>query len=150
MSEILAFYGTVYFSIMVGDSVKEALTSCGKTSMFLSFTGGKHLTQLQQNTYRGLDDGIPGRRFLLVARNPHIYKYSALFEPIHGKRVLITYFRQLAKVQASLCIHAVSPEPSLFAHTRKGLRGSFIQTATSLTLLSGWACAFEGFQTAQR
>lgn len=41
------------------DSVKEALTSCGKTSMFLSFTGGKHLTQLQQNTYRGLDDGIP-------------------------------------------------------------------------------------------
>ena len=47
--------------------------------------------------------------------------------------------RQTTKAQVSLPIHAVSPEHSLLAHTIKGLRGSFKQRATSLTLLSGHA-----------
>ena len=46
-----------------------------------------------------------------------------------------------AKVQASLCIGAVSPEPSLLAHTSSESRGTFRQKARSLALLNGWACA---------
>ena len=57
--------------------------------------------------------------------------------------------RQTVKAQASLHICAVSPEPSLFAHTVKGVRGSFRQRATSLTLSSGRMYTFEWFQTAQ-
>ena len=36
-----------------------------------------------------------------------------------------------------ICIRAVSPEPSLLAHTR----GTFRQKARSLAPLNGWACA---------
>ena len=46
-----------------------------------------------------------------------------------------------AKVQASLCIHAVSPEPSLLAHTSSESRGTFRPKARSLSPLNGWACA---------
>ena len=45
------------------------------------------------------------------------------------------------KVQASLRIHAVSPEPSLLAHTSSESRGTFRQKARSLAPLNGWACA---------
>ena len=46
-----------------------------------------------------------------------------------------------AKVQASLRIRAVSPEPSLLALTRSESRGTFRQKARSLAPLNGWACA---------
>ena len=46
-----------------------------------------------------------------------------------------------AKVQASLRIRAVSPEPPLLAHTSSGSRGTFRQKARSLAPLNGWACA---------
>ena len=46
-----------------------------------------------------------------------------------------------AKVQASLRIRAVSPEPSLLAHISSESRGTFRQKARSLTPLNGWACA---------
>ena len=46
-----------------------------------------------------------------------------------------------AKVQASLCIPAVSPEPPLLAHTSSESRRSFRQKARSLAPLNGWACA---------
>ena len=46
-----------------------------------------------------------------------------------------------AKVQASLRIRAVSPEPSLLAHTSRESRGTFRQKARSLAALNGWACA---------
>ena len=46
-----------------------------------------------------------------------------------------------AKVQASLRIRAVSPEPPLLAHTSSESRGTFRQTARSLAPLNGWACA---------
>ena len=48
-----------------------------------------------------------------------------------------------AKVQASLRIRAVSPEPSLLAHTSSVSRGTFRQKARSLAPLNGWACAVE-------
>ena len=46
-----------------------------------------------------------------------------------------------AKVQASLRIRAVSPEPSLLAHTSSESRGIIRKKARSLTPLNGWACA---------
>ena len=48
-----------------------------------------------------------------------------------------------AKVQASLRIRAVSPEPLLLAHTSNESRGTFRQKARSLAPLNGWACAVE-------
>ena len=46
-----------------------------------------------------------------------------------------------AKVQASLRIRAVSPEPPLLAHTSSESRGTFRQKVRSLAPLNGWACA---------
>ena len=46
-----------------------------------------------------------------------------------------------AKVQASLRIRAVSPEPSLLAHASSESRGTMRQKARSLAPLDGWACA---------
>ena len=46
-----------------------------------------------------------------------------------------------AKVQASLRIRAVSPEPPLLAHTSIESRGTFRQKARSLAPLNIWACA---------
>ena len=46
-----------------------------------------------------------------------------------------------AKVQASLSIRAVSPEPPLLAQTSRESRGTFRQKARSLAPLNGWACA---------
>ena len=46
-----------------------------------------------------------------------------------------------AKVQASLRIRAVSPEPPLLAHTSSESKGAFRQKARSLAPLNGWACA---------
>ena len=45
-----------------------------------------------------------------------------------------------AKVQASLRIRAVSPEPPLLAHTSSESRGTIRQKARSITPLNGWAC----------
>ena len=45
------------------------------------------------------------------------------------------------KVQASLRIRAVSPEPPLLTHTSSESRGTFRQKARSLAPLNGWACA---------
>ena len=50
-----------------------------------------------------------------------------------------------AKVQASLRIHAVSPEPPLLAHTSSESRGIFRQKARSLAHLNGWACEVKIF-----
>ena len=46
-----------------------------------------------------------------------------------------------AKVQASLRIRAVSPEPSPLAHRSSESRGTFRQKARSLAPLNGWGCA---------
>ena len=48
---------------------------------------------------------------------------------------------RVAKVQASLRIRAVSPEPSLLAHISRESRETFRQKARSLAPLNGWACA---------
>ena len=46
-----------------------------------------------------------------------------------------------AKVQVSLRIRAVLPEPPLLAHTSCESRGTFRQKARSLAPLNGWTCA---------
>ena len=57
------------------------------------------------------------------------------------KRIWYLSPMRAAKVQASLRIRAVSPEPSLLAHTNSESRGTFRQKARSLAPLNGWACA---------
>ena len=57
------------------------------------------------------------------------------------KRIWFLSPMRAAKVQASLRIRAVSPEPSLLAHTNSESRGIFRQKARSLAPLNGWACA---------
>ena len=59
------------------------------------------------------------------------------------KRIWYLSPMRAAKVQASLCIRAVSPEPSLLAHTSSESRGTFRQKARSLAPLNGRACAFK-------
>ena len=57
------------------------------------------------------------------------------------KRIWYLSPMRAAKVQASLRIRAVSPEPSLLAHISSESRGTFRQKARSLAPLNGWACA---------
>ena len=85
------------------------------------------------------------RDFLL--KNKHI-KTKTLTTTIHIQhnmdRVMrIWYLSPMgaAKVQASLRIRAISPEPLLLAHTSSESRGTFRQKARSLAPLNGWACA---------
>ena len=57
------------------------------------------------------------------------------------KRIWYLSPMRAAKVQASLRIRAVSPEPPLLAHTSSESRGTFRQKARSLASLNDWACA---------
>ena len=59
----------------------------------------------------------------------------------HVKRIWYLSPMWAAKVQASLRIRAVSPEPPLLAHTSSESRGTFRQKARSLAPLNDWACA---------
>ena len=57
------------------------------------------------------------------------------------KRIWYLSPMRAAKVQASLRIRAVSPEPSLLALRSRESRETFRQKARSLAPLNGWACA---------
>ena len=57
------------------------------------------------------------------------------------KRIWYLSPMRAAKVQASLRICAVSPEPPLLAHRSSESRGTLRQKARSLAPLNGWACA---------
>ena len=57
------------------------------------------------------------------------------------KRIWYLSPMRAAKVQASLRIRAVSPEPSLLAHTSSESRGTFRQKARSQAPLNDWTCA---------
>ena len=59
------------------------------------------------------------------------------------KRIWYLSPMRATKVQASLRIRAVSPEPSLLAHTSNESRGTLRQKARSLAPLNGWACAVQ-------
>ena len=57
------------------------------------------------------------------------------------KRIWYLSPMRAAKVQASLRIRPVSPEPPLLAQTSRESRGTFRQKARSLAPLNDWACA---------
>ena len=57
------------------------------------------------------------------------------------KRIWYLSPMRAAKVQASLRIRAVSPEPPLLAHTSIESGGTFRLKARSLAPMNGWACA---------
>ena len=61
------------------------------------------------------------------------------------KRIWFLSHMRTAKVQASLRIRTVSPEPPLLAHTNSESRGTFRQKARSVAPLNGWACAVKIF-----
>ena len=69
--------------------------------------------------------------------------FLLIFRLLLGRAKRIWYLSHMraAKVQASLRIRAVSPEPSLLAHTSSESRGTFRRKARSLAPLNGWACA---------
>ena len=58
-------------------------------------------------------------------------------------RLWLISHRGTGKAQASLCIHTVSPEPSLFAHMKYGSRRRVRPKIRHLALLDGCACGFE-------
>ena len=70
-----------------------------------------------------------------------IWTASSEFGTYRAKRIWYLSSMRAAKVQASLRIRAVSPEPPLLAHTSSESRGTFRQKARSLAPLNGWACA---------
>ena len=57
------------------------------------------------------------------------------------KRIWYLSPMRAAKVQASLRIRIVSPEPLLLAHRSSESRGTFSHKARSVAPLNGWACA---------
>ena len=66
--------------------------------------------------------------------------FSAFHYMDRVKRIWYLSPVRAVKVQASLRICAVSPEPPLLAHTSSESRGTFRQKARSLAPLNGWAC----------
>ena len=62
-----------------------------------------------------------------------------------GRGERIRCLSRASKVQASLRICAVSPEPPLLAHTSNESRGTFRQIGRSLAPLNGLACAVKIF-----
>ena len=76
-------------------------------------------------------------------RCPLGYLFQELLQLDRVKRIWYLSPMRAAKVQASLRIRAVSPEPSLLAHTSSESRGTFRQKARSLAPLNGWACGVE-------
>ena len=69
--------------------------------------------------------------------------YIVSYHMDHVKRIWYLSPMRAAKVQASLSVRAVLPEPSLLAHTSSESRGTFRQKIRSLAPLNGWACAVE-------
>ena len=67
--------------------------------------------------------------------------YTPWYKMDRVKRIWYLLPMRAAKVQASLRIRAVSPEPSLLAHTSNESRRTFRQKARPLAPLNGWACA---------
>ena len=79
------------------------------------------------------------KRCILFALKGALKKY--VYQMDRVKRIWYLSPMRAAKVQASLRIRAVSPEPSLLAHTSSVSRGTFRQKARSLAPLNSWACA---------
>ena len=101
--------------------------------IILSLTRMKQLKILSQLTILNVLEKSPAKRNVSVSE----HKMSQLM------RLWYASHRWPVKVQASLRIHAVSPEPSLFAHMKYGHRRRVRPKIRHLAPLDGCACAFE-------
>ena len=88
---------------------------------------------LAANPHRETDDPIS-------EKSPYLLKLNTQFYMGCVKRIWFLSPMRAAKVQASLRIRAVSPEPPLLAHTSSESRGTFRQKTRSLAFLNDWAC----------
>ena len=77
------------------------------------------------------------------SKSEHLFNLTLIYYLDRVKRIWYLSPMRATKVQASLRICAVSPEPSLLAHTSSESRGIFRRKARSLAPLNGWACAVE-------
>ena len=85
-----------------------------------------------------------GKRWINEGRFVDFGSTSAFYVQVNCvKRIWYLLPMRAAKVQANLRMRAVSPEPSLLAHTSSESRGTLRQKAGSLAQLNGWACAVE-------
>ena len=87
-----------------------------------------------------LCNDIHHHREILILWCPNC-KQNLIYHMDRVKRIWYLSLMRAAKVQASLRIHAVLPEPSLLAHTSSESRGIFRQKTRSVAPLNGWACA---------
>ena len=84
------------------------------------------------------------KNFYLSGKYKHTYYFRPYDSNSQLDRVKRSWYlspMRAAKVQASLRIRAVSPEPPLLAHTSSESRGTFTQKARPLASLNGWTCA---------
>ena len=77
------------------------------------------------------------QNFILHRTSEVVFEYDMS----RVKRIWYLSPMRAPKVQASLRIRAVSPEPPLLAHTSSESRGTFRQKARSLAPPNNWACA---------
>ena len=82
-------------------------------------------------------------KFPLIVSASVVLQLYTLDKLGRAKRICYLSPMRAAKVQASLRIRAVSPEPPLLPHTSSESRGTFRQKARSIAPLNGWACAVE-------
>ena len=95
------------------------------SSRFMPFANSKHFSDIGMHS--------------LFRRGKVKFIYSEYMDRV--KRIWYLSPMRAAKVQASLRIRAVLPEPPLLAHTSSESRGIFRQKARSLAPLNGWVCA---------
>ena len=120
--------GDCYSCILPDSSLKS--TKNAEKSIKLSVFGT--LNHVEQNGENITSEDI------ILANNIDVNKNIDKMGRV--KRIWYLPLMRAAKVQASLRIHAVSPEPSLLAHTSSESSGTFRQKARSLAPLNGWAC----------
>ena len=84
---------------------------------------------------------VPGLQYNLTTMKILVLHRSEDQKLGRVKRIWYLSPMRAAKVQASLRIRAVSPEPPLLAHTSNESTGTFRQRARSIAPLYGWACA---------
>ena len=118
------------------------MTLCWKTHRRNDSWPKRHFAK---TTFRQ-NDTLPnminfGRNFNESRQKRH-FQIQIYFHLDRAKRIWYLSPMRAAKVQASLRIRAVSPEPPLLAHTGSESRGTFRQKIRSLAPLNGWACAF--------
>ena len=102
-------------------------SSCGQWRLFIRLGGCP-----------GWSESSLGAHVILLVMSWGGSFYCHTAKQLFRKIAPITFFYFTAFKK---CIRAVSPEPSLLAHTSSESRGTFRQKARSLAPLNGWACA---------